>query len=52
VDLPTANLSAVFDQFVSDTTLLHDAAMMETAGPVPAAGWILQDQMRGRHNIR
>ena len=33
VDWPApANLSAVFDHFVADTTLLHDAQMMETAG--------------------
>src|SRR5712691_1039663 len=33
VDLPApANLSAVFDPFVADTTLLHDRLMMETAG--------------------
>src|SRR5260370_31238291 len=35
IDLPApANLSAVFDHFVFDTTLLHDSLMMETAaGP-------------------
>src|ERR1700716_1386268 len=33
VDVPApANLSAVFDHFVADTTLLHDRLMMETAG--------------------
>jgi len=33
VDLPApANLSAVFDHFVVDTTLMHDRLMMETAG--------------------
>src|SRR2546427_13085378 len=39
VDVPVpANLSAVFDHFVADTTLQHDRLMMETAGgarPVP-----------------
>src|SRR5712692_4891256 len=31
VDVPApADLSAVFDQFVADTTLLHDRLMMET----------------------
>src|SRR5881296_1183918 len=54
VDLPTpANLSAVFDHFVSDTTLLHDSLMMETAGAqcLLLAGFF-EDQMRRRHNIR
>jgi hypothetical protein len=48
-----ANLSAVFDHFVSDTTLLHDSAMMETAGAqcLLLAGFF-EDQMRRRHNIR
>ena len=33
VDWPApANLSAVFDHFVADTTLRHDSLMMETAG--------------------
>ena len=53
VDLPTpANLSAVFDHFVSDTTLLHDGLMMETAGAqcLLLAGFF-EDQMRRRHNI-
>jgi hypothetical protein len=53
VDLPTpANLSAVFDQFVSDTTLRHDSLMMETAGAqcLLLAGFF-EDQMRRRHNI-
>src|SRR5438093_6469401 len=53
VDLPTpANLSAVFDHFVSDTTLLHDSLMMETAGAqcLLLAGFF-EDQMRRRHNI-
>ena len=54
VDLPTpANLSAVFDHFVSDTTLLHDSLMMETAGAqcLLLAGFF-EDQMQRRHNIR
>ena len=48
-----ANLSAVFDHFVSDTTLLHDSLMMETAGAqcLLLAGFF-EDQMRQRHNIR
>jgi hypothetical protein len=33
VDVPApADLSAVFDHFVSDTTVRHDSVMMETAG--------------------
>ena len=54
VDLPTpANLSAVFDHFVADTTLRHDASMMETAGAqcLLLAGFF-EDQMKARHNIR
>ena len=54
VDLPApANLSAVFDHFVSDPTLLHDRLMMETAGAqcLLLAGFFV-DQMRHRHNIR
>jgi hypothetical protein len=53
VDFPTpANLSAVFDSFVSDTTLLQDSLAMETAGAqcLLLAGFF-EDQMRGRHNI-
>ena len=48
-----ASLSAVFDHFVADPTLLHDGAMMETAGAqcLLLAGFF-EDQMRGRHNIR
>jgi hypothetical protein len=48
-----ATLSAVFDHFVADTTLLHDAAMMEIAGAqcLLLAGFF-EDQMRHRHNIR
>jgi hypothetical protein len=54
VNLPApANLSAVFDHFVSDTTLLHDSLMMETAGAqcLLLAGFF-EDQLRRRHNIR
>ena len=54
VDVPApVNLSAVFDHFVSDTTLLHDSLMMETAGAqcLLLAGFF-EDQMRRRHNIR
>ena len=54
VDVPApANLSAVFDHFVVDTTLLHDRLMMETAGAqcLLLAGFF-EDQMRPRHNIR
>jgi hypothetical protein len=48
-----ANLSVVFDHFVSDTTLQHDSQMMETAGAqcLLLAGFF-EDQMRRRHNIR
>ena len=54
VDVPApANLCTVFDQFVSDTTLLHNSLMMETAGAqcLLLAGFF-EDQMRQRHNIR
>jgi hypothetical protein len=54
VDLPAPeNLSAVFDHFVSDPTLLRDSLMMETAGAqcLLLAGFF-EDQMRRRHNIR
>src|SRR5579862_6260388 len=54
VDVPApANLSVLFDHFVSDTTLLHDSVMMETAGAqcFLLAGFF-EDQMRRRHNIR
>src|SRR6202521_2956990 len=54
VDVPApANLSVVFDHFVSDTTLLHDTLMMETAGAqcLLLTGFF-EDQMRRRHNIR
>jgi hypothetical protein len=48
-----ADLSAVFDHFVADTTLHHDGLMMETAGAqcLLLAGFF-EDQMRRRHNIR
>ena len=48
-----ANLSVVFDHFISDTTLQHDGLMMETAGAqcLLLAGFF-EDQMRGRHSIR
>jgi hypothetical protein len=54
VDVPApTNLSAVFDHFVSDTTLQHDSLMMETAGAqcLLMTGFF-EDQMRPRHNIR
>jgi hypothetical protein len=48
-----ANLSEVFDHFVSDTTLRRDPVMMEVAGTqcLVLAGFF-EDQMRQRHNIR
>ena len=54
IDMPApANLSEVFDHFVSDTTLLHDSLMMETAGAqcLLLAGFF-EDQQHRRHNIR
>src|SRR5438128_4814320 len=54
VDWPApANLSVVFDHFVSDTTLPHDSLTMETAGAqcLLLAGFF-EDQMRRRHSIR
>jgi len=47
-----ANLSAVFDHFVFDSSLLGDRLMMETAGAqcLVLAGFF-EDQMRRRHNI-
>ena len=47
------DLGAVFDHFVSDTTLLHDSLMLETAGAqcLLLTGFF-EDQMRRRHNIR
>jgi hypothetical protein len=53
-ELPApATLSAVFDHFVFDSSLLHDSVMMETAGAqcLILAGFF-EDQMRRRHNIR
>ena len=53
-DWPTpANLSMVFDHFVSDTTVLYDSLMLESAGAqcLLLAGFF-EDQMRQRHNIR
>src|SRR3954468_7199310 len=50
VDWPApANLSVVFDHFVSDPTLLHDSLMMEAAGAqcLLLAGFF-EDQMRRR----
>ena len=48
-----ANLSVVFDHFVSDTTMLRDSVMMEIAGAqcLLLAGFF-EDQMRHRHSIR
>ena len=48
-----ANLSAVFDHFVYNTSLQNDGPMMETAGAqcLVLAGFF-EDQMRQRHNIR
>ena len=45
-------LSAIFDQFVLDTTAHEDAEMMETAAAqcLVLAGFF-EDQMRGRHAI-
>src|SRR5207249_10024010 len=53
VDLPTpANLSAVFDHFVSDTTLLHDSLMMETPGAQgPHRPGFCEAQMQARKNV-
>jgi hypothetical protein len=54
LDVPApGNLSTVFDHFVSDTALLNDSPMMETAGAqcLLLAGFF-DDQMRRRHNIR
>ncbi|GAC1668719.1 MAG: hypothetical protein PVS2B1_26250 [Candidatus Dormibacteraceae bacterium] len=54
VDWPApSNLGVVFDHFVSDTTLVYDGRMMETAGAqcLLLAGFF-EDQMRQRHNIR
>src|SRR5215210_4642304 len=48
-----ADLSAVFDRFVADATMLRDSAMMEAAGAqcLMMTGFF-EDQMRMRHNIR
>jgi len=54
VDLSApANLGAVFDHFVVDSTMLDDRLMMEAAGAqcLVLAGFF-EDQMRRRHNIR
>jgi hypothetical protein len=53
-ELPApASLSAVFDNFVVDSSLLQDALMMETAGAqCLLLGGFFEDQMRRRHNIR
>src|ERR1700694_2269969 len=49
VDWPApANLSVVFDHFVSHTTLLHDSLMMETAG----AGGLLLGGGFGEEKVR
>jgi hypothetical protein len=48
-----ANLGAIFDHFVVDSTMRDDGLMMETAGAqcLVLAGFF-EDQMRRRHNIR
>ena len=48
-----ANLSAVFDSFVFDTTLPDDSLILENAGVqcLVLTGFF-EDQMRRRHNIR
>lgn len=54
VDLSApANLSAIFDHFVVDSTVVADSVMMETAGAqcLVLAGFF-EDQLRRRHNIR
>ena len=54
VDVPApANLSVVFDHFVSDTTVPYDSLILETAASqcLLLAGFF-EDQMRRRHNIR
>jgi hypothetical protein len=53
-DVPAPmTLTDVFDHFVLDTSLLHDAGMMETAGAqcLMFAGFF-ETQMRGRHSIQ
>lgn len=52
-DMPTpAGLSQVFDQFVLDSEMANDGALMETAGAqcLLLTGFF-EDQMRGRHNV-
>ena len=54
VDFATpANLSAIFEHFVVDSTLRADSLLMETAGAqcLVLAGFF-EDQMRRRHSIR
>jgi hypothetical protein len=54
IDLPAPrDLSAIFDQFVADTTLIDDSEIMETAGAqcLVLTGFF-EDQMRQRYNIR
>ena len=48
-----ATLSAIFDNFVFDTSLRNDPSILETAGAqcLLLAGFF-EDQMRQRHNIR
>src|ERR1700675_5109798 len=50
VDWPApANLSVVFDHFVSDTTLLYDSLMLETAGEEALLlGGVLRDYVARR----
>ena len=53
-DVPTpTNLSEVFDHFVFDSSMMHDAEMMEVAGAqcLLLSGFF-EDQMRHRYNIR
>jgi hypothetical protein len=53
-DVPApADLSAVFDHFVADATLVSDRLLMDTAGAqcLLLAGFF-EDQMRHRYNIR
>jgi hypothetical protein len=53
-EMPTpGNLSAVFDAFVLNTSLVRDSAMMEIAGAqcLLLAGFF-EDQMRARHTIQ
>jgi hypothetical protein len=53
-DLPTpADLGAVFDLFVLDTTVRHDGALMEAAaGQCLLLTGFFEDQMRQRYNVR